>query len=216
MFLDSYQVMEAANGKIGIEKAKKQLPDLIISDLMMPEQDGMELCHEIKTNELTSHIPVILLTAKVGEVNEIQGIKTGADAYVTKPFSSEKLKVRVEKLIESRLKLKKHFSSTLTINPELAITSTETEFLKRLQTTLDKHITNPDFNSEALGKHMQISRTQLHRKLKAITGMTTSEFLRSQRLKLSVELRSEEHTSELQSRPHLVCRLLLEKKKKKK
>ncbi|MAL23074.1 MAG: hybrid sensor histidine kinase/response regulator [Xanthomarina sp.] len=188
MFLDSYRVMEAANGKIGIEKAKKQLPDLIISDIMMPEQDGMALCHEIKTNELTSHIPVILLTAKVGEVNEIQGIKTGADAYVTKPFSSEKLKVRVEKLIESRLKLQKHFSSTLTINPELAITSTETEFLKRLQTTLDKHITNPDFNSEALGKHMQISRTQLHRKLKAITGMTTSEFLRSQRLKLSVEL----------------------------
>jgi len=155
---------------------------------MMPEQDGITLCHDIKTNALTSHIPVILLTAKVGDANEIEGIKTGADAYVTKPFSSEKLKIRVEKLIESRFKLQKHFSNTLTINPELAITSTETEFLKRLQTTLDQHITNPDFNSEGLSKQIQISRTQLHRKLKAITGMTTSEFLRSQRLKLSLEL----------------------------
>ncbi|WP_417199732.1 two-component regulator propeller domain-containing protein [Bizionia sp.] len=188
VFANNYQIIEASNGKIGIEKARKHLPDLIISDIMMPEQDGITLCHDIKTNALTSHIPVILLTAKVGDANEIEGIKTGADAYVTKPFSSEKLKIRVEKLIESRFKLQKHFSNTLTINPELAITSTETEFLKRLQTTLDQHITNPDFNSEGLSKQIQISRTQLHRKLKAITGMTTSEFLRSQRLKLSLEL----------------------------
>ncbi|PWK19672.1 two-component regulator propeller domain-containing protein [Xanthomarina spongicola] len=187
-FKRSYNIIEATNGKIGIEKAQKKLPDLIISDIMMPIQDGIELCHNIKTNELTSHIPIILLTAKVGEENEIQGIKTGADAYVTKPFNSEKLKIRVEKLIESRLKLQKHFSKTLSLNPELAITSTETEFLKRLQTVLDTHITNPEFTSERFAKLMQISRTQLHRKLKAITNMTTSEFIRSQRLKLAEDL----------------------------
>lgn len=188
IFIIDYQIIEASNGKTGIEKAQEQLPDLIISDIMMPEQDGIELCHSIKTNELTSHIPVILLTAKVGEENEIEGIKTGADAYVTKPFSSEKLKIQVEKLIESRLQLQKHFSNTLSINPELAITSTETEFLKRLKTVLDEHITNSEFTSERFGKLMQMSRTQLHRKLKAITNMTTSEFIRSQRLKLSEDL----------------------------
>ncbi|GGG44402.1 hybrid sensor histidine kinase/response regulator [Bizionia arctica] len=188
MFKNDYHIIEARNGKIGVEKAQKKLPDLIISDIMMPELNGIELCQAIKTNELTSHIPVILLTAKVGEENEIEGLKIGADAYVTKPFNGEKLKIRVEKLIESRLKLQKHFSKSLSINPELAITSTETEFLKRLQSVLDKHITDPEFTSDAFSKHMHISRTQLHRKLKAITGMTASEFIRSQRLKLAVEL----------------------------
>jgi DNA-binding response OmpR family regulator/anti-sigma regulatory factor (Ser/Thr protein kinase) len=188
IFAESYHIIEANNGKTGIDKAQKQLPDLIISDIMMPIQDGIELCHAIKTNELTSHIPVILLTAKVGEKNEIEGLKTGADAYVTKPFSSEKLKVQVEQLIESRLQLQNHFSSTLQINPKLAITSTETEFLKRLQKVLDEHITNPEFTSERFCQLMHMSRTQLHRKLKAITNMTTSEFIRSQRLKLAIDL----------------------------
>ena len=188
IFAESYHIIEANNGKTGIDKAQKQLPDLIISDIMMPIQDGIELCHAIKTNELTSHIPVILLTAKVGEKNEIEGLKTGADAYVTKPFSSEKLKAQVEQLIESRLQLQNHFSSTLQINPKLAITSTETEFLKRLQKVLDEHITNPEFTSERFCQLMHMSRTQLHRKLKAITNMTTSEFIRSQRLKLAIDL----------------------------
>ncbi|TYB76453.1 hybrid sensor histidine kinase/response regulator transcription factor [Bizionia myxarmorum] len=188
IFFNHYNIIQAKNGKEGVEMALKELPDLIISDIMMPLLDGINLCDTLKTNELTSHIPIILLTAKVGNKNEIEGLKTGADAHVTKPFSSEKLKLRVEKLIENRQKLKKHFSKNFQLNPELAITSTETEFLKRLQVTLDEYITNPDFNSDALGKQMQISRTQLHRKLKAITGMTTSEFLRSQRLKLSLEL----------------------------
>jgi len=187
-FKDEYQIIEAENGKIGEEKALSKLPDLIISDIMMPVQDGIALCYNIKTNQLTSHIPIILLTAKVGEENEIEGIKTGADAYVTKPFSSEKLKIRVEKLIENRQKIKKHFSKTFQINPELAITSTESDFLNRLQSVLNKHITNPEFNSEAFSKHMQISRTQLHRKLKAITEMSTSEFIHSQRLKLATQL----------------------------
>lgn len=188
IFINDYQIIEAENGETGCEKAQKHLPDLIISDIMMPIKNGIELCHSIKTNELTSHIPVILLTAKVGEKNEIEGIKTGADAYVTKPFSSEKLKVQVEKLIESRLQLQNHFCSTFQINPKLAITSTETEFLKRLQSVLDEHITNSEFTSERFCKLMQMSRTQLHRKLKAITKMTTSEFIRSQRLKLAIDL----------------------------
>ncbi len=195
IFKEKYQIIEAENGRIGIEKAQKDIPDLIISDIMMPVQDGIELCNTLKTNELTSHIPIILLTAKVGEENEIAGLKTGADAYITKPFKSEKLKIRVEKLIENRQQLQKYFSKTLSINPELAITSTESDFLKRLQVVLDQHITDPEFTSDRFGKMMHMSRTQLHRKLKAITGMSASEFIRSQRLKLAVRLLKESDAS---------------------
>lgn len=190
-----YQIIEAENGKIGIEKALKEMPDLIISDIMMPEVDGIQLCNTLKTSEFTSHVPIILLTAKVGEGHEIEGIKTGADAYVTKPFNSEKLKTWVEKLIENRRQLQKHFGKTLSINPELAITSAESEFLKRLQTVLDEHITDPEFTSDRFGKLMHMSRTQLHRKLKAITGMSASEFIRSQRLKLAIRLLEESDAS---------------------
>lgn len=188
IFKNDYQIIEASNGKTGIDKALKSIPDLIISDIMMPIKDGITLCNELKYNELTSHIPIILLTAKVGEVNEIEGLRTGADAYITKPFSSEKLTLRVDKLIENRQQLQKHFSKDFTINPELAITSTETEFLQRLKTTLDQHITDPDFSIEQFADAMFMSRTQLHRKLKAIIGMSSSEFIRVQRLKLSLSL----------------------------
>lgn len=186
IFKDSYEILQATNGEKGINEALGHIPDLIISDIMMPIKDGIELCNELKYNELTSHIPIILLTAKVGEESEIVGLRTGADAYITKPFNSEKLILRVEKLIQNRQQLKRHFTKDFTINPELAITSTEAEFLKRLKSVMERHITNPDFSSEIFAENMGMSRTQLHRKLKAIVGMSSSEFIRSQRLKLSL------------------------------
>ena len=195
VFRKEYLIIEAENGETAIEIALKKIPDLIISDIMMPKMNGIQLCDFLKTNEMTSHIPIILLTAKVGEENEIKGIKTGADAYVTKPFHSEKLKIWAEKLIENRKQLQKHFSKTLSINPELAITSAEGEFLKRLQSVLDEHITNPEFTSDRFSKMMLMSRTQLHRKLKAIIGMSASEFIRSQRLKLAIKLLRESDAS---------------------
>ncbi|WP_299335800.1 hybrid sensor histidine kinase/response regulator transcription factor [uncultured Psychroserpens sp.] len=199
IFKNSYTIVEAENGKAGIDTALKYIPDIIISDVMMPVQDGIALCNTLKYNELTSHIPIILLTAKVGEENEIEGLKTGADAYITKPFNSEKLELRVKKLIENRQQLQKHFSKDFNINPELSITSTEADFLKRLKTVLDDKITDSDFTSEAFSIAMNMSRTQLHRKLKAIVGMSASEFIRSQRLKLAIELlkKSDATTSEI-------------------
>ncbi|WP_298904210.1 hybrid sensor histidine kinase/response regulator transcription factor [uncultured Psychroserpens sp.] len=188
IFNNTYNIIEAENGQVGIDMAIQYIPDVIISDVMMPIQDGIELCNHLKYNELTSHIPIILLTAKVGDDNEIEGLKTGADAYVTKPFNSDKLKLRVKKLIENRQQLQKHFSKDFTINPELSITSTEAEFLKRLKTVLDEKITNVDFTSEAFSEAMFMSRTQLHRKLKAIVNMSASEFIRAQRLKLAIGL----------------------------
>ena len=199
IFINNYQIIEAENGKIGVEKALKHIPDLIISDIMMPIKNGISLCESVKTNELTSHIPVILLTAKVGEENEIKGLTTGADAYLTKPFSSNKLKIRVEKLIESRRRIQQHFSKTLSINPEMAVTSAESDFLNRLQSVLNENITDPSYTSERFGRLMHMSRTQLHRKLKAITGMSASEFIRVQRLKLAIELlkKSDANISEI-------------------
>ncbi|NJX15228.1 hybrid sensor histidine kinase/response regulator transcription factor [Tamlana crocina] len=188
IFKSNYKIIEAKNGKIGVKKALKQIPDLIISDVMMPIQDGIYLCNTLKHDALTSHIPIILLTAKVGEQNIKEGLKTGADAYVTKPFDTETLKLRVEKLIENREKLQKHFSKGFTVNPDIQISSTEEDFLKRLKTVLDDNLINPDFTSVAFAENMGMSRTQLHRKLKAIAGVSTSEFIRSQRLKLSIDL----------------------------
>ncbi|MEM5564277.1 two-component regulator propeller domain-containing protein [Psychroserpens sp. AS72] len=188
IFKDKYQIIEAENGQTGIDLALQYIPDIIISDVMMPVKTGIDLCNTLKYNELTSHIPIILLTAKVGENNEIEGLKTGADAYITKPFNSEKLLLRVRKLIENRQQLQKHFSKDFSINPELSITSTEADFLKRLKQVLDHKITDSNFTSEAFAEAMHMSRTQLHRKLKAIVGKSATEFIRSQRLKLAIDL----------------------------
>jgi len=188
IFKKDYGILLAENGQVGIELAQEHLPDVIISDIMMPISDGIALCNTIKYNTLTSHIPVILLTAKAGEEDEIIGLKTGADAYITKPFNTKKLQARVDQLIHNRKQLQTHYSRTFSINPDLAITSTETEFLVKLQDVLDEHITNSDFTSEKFSELLLMSRTQLHRKLKAIAGMSTSEFIRSQRLKIAAEL----------------------------
>lgn len=188
IFKDAYKIMKAGNGKEGIEMALKNLPDLIISDVMMPVQNGIELCDQIKNNELTSHIPVLLLTAKASEESQLTGLKTGADAYVTKPFNPSILKVRVEKLLENRKRLREHYSKTFKVDPGLVPTKIEAEFLKRLQQVLDKHITSPEFTSEKFSKLMHMSRSQLHKKLTAITGMSTTEFVRAQRINLAKDL----------------------------
>ena len=189
IFSNNYEVIEAKNGKEGIAKGKSTIPDLIISDIMMPEVNGIELCNHLKNDELTSHIPIILLTAKIGEENEIEGFKTGADAYVTKPFSIDKLKLQVEKLIQSRKQLQKRFSQTFLLNSkEIEVSSVEHQFLERLKSVIETHIIEPDFNAEKLSAEMLMSRMQLHRKLKALTNLTTTEFLRSERLKLALPL----------------------------
>lgn len=187
IFRDNYIIEEATNGEQGIKKAIKLIPDIIISDIMMPKTDGIELCNTLKHDERTSHIPIILLTAKSGNDNEIKGLKTGADDYVVKPFSSEKLKVKVRNLIELRLQLQKRYSNGLELN-NIATTSVEQQFLNKLKTVLNDNITDTSFNSAVFTKKMFMSRMQLHRKLKAITGLSTTEFIRSERLKLSIKL----------------------------
>ncbi len=188
LFDDSYQVLEAENGEEGISKALQYVPDIIISDVMMPVKDGMELSKTLKMDERTSHIPIILLTAKAGDENELKGLETGADDYITKPFNNELLKVRVQKLVELRAQLRSRYSQEVILRPkDIAVSSTDEKFLERVQQLLDERLTDPSFSAELFSREIGMSRMQLHRKLKAL-GLTTTEFIRSQRLKLAAYL----------------------------
>ena len=189
LLIENYKIIEAKNGLEGIEKAIKTIPDIIISDIMMPIKNGIELCETLKKDEKTSHIPIILLTAKTGEENEIIGLSTGADAYITKPFNPKKLTIRVQKLIELRKKLSSRYKQDLDLTPkDIAITSTDEKFLTRVEKVLNSNLTDPSFNAESFSKLIGMSRMQLHRKLTAITGLSTTAFIRSQRLKVAIQL----------------------------
>lgn len=188
IFEGEYEIHTAKSGKEGVEMAFKYIPDIIISDVMMPVEDGFTLTKKLKENQLTSHIPIVLLTAKSEDKDKLKGIETGAEAYITKPFGSQILKATLSNLIETRRKLQKRFSQEVILKPkEVAISSAEEEFLEKLQKILDTRIVNPEFSADVFSKEMLMSRMQLHRKLKAITGQTTSEFLRSQRLAIALQ-----------------------------
>jgi len=186
---DCFRVMEAENGKSGLEKAIENVPDLIITDLMMPEMDGIELCKHLKTDERTSHIPVIMLTAKASVEDKLEGLETGADAYVTKPFNIKEVRLRVTKLIEQRNKLRERFSKEITLEPkDIAVTSTDERFLQKAMTCIEEHMGDSDFDVRQFQEEMLMSRMQLFRKLKALTNHTPSEFIRNLRLKRAAKL----------------------------
>lgn len=189
IFTNNYSILEAPNGRKGIELAIEYIPDIIISDIMMPVTDGIELCNILKVDERTSHIPIVILTAKAGDGNKIIGIETGADDYITKPFNAELLALKVKKLIELRKKLQERYSQDVVLKPkDITINPTEVLFLERLQAVLDSNLIESSFSNEEFCRAVAMSRMQLHRKLKALFGMSTSEFIRSQRLKLAATL----------------------------
>jgi signal transduction histidine kinase/DNA-binding response OmpR family regulator len=184
-----YRVFEAVDGEKGIEKATEIIPDVIICDVMMPGKDGFEVTKILKKQEKTSHVPVIILTAKAGVENRITGLETGADAYVPKPFSSEELHARVKNLIENRIKLKEKYSRTLLVKPQVASEpSMEEKFLLRVKGVVDKHLDDEHFSVEELSKEVGMSRAQLHRKLIALTGVSASRFVRNYRLEHAYQL----------------------------
>lgn len=184
-----YRVFEAVDGETGIEKALEIVPDVIICDVMMPRKDGFEVTKALKKQEKTSHIPIILLTAKAGVENRITGLETGADAYVPKPFSSEELHARIKNLIDGRIKLKEKFSRSLAIKPQvIAEPSMEEKFLIRVKGIVDKFLGDENFSVEQLSKEVGMSRAQLHRKLIALTGVSASRFVRNYRLEHAHQL----------------------------
>ncbi len=185
-----YRLLYAQDGQEGIERAIKDVPDFIISDVMMPQKDGFELCRTLKTDERTSHIPIVLLTAKADEASRMDGLQQGADAYLTKPFNADELQVRIEQMIALRKRLKAKYQKAPSDwnNTVKMDDSLEDAFLQKLRDVVEAHLTDPELDVSVLCKKMGMSRTQVHRKLGALADMSTTQFIRAIRYQKAKEL----------------------------
>jgi signal transduction histidine kinase/ligand-binding sensor domain-containing protein/DNA-binding response OmpR family regulator len=191
-FSKYYKVYTAGNGKVGYEIILKNLPDIIISDILMPEVDGLELCSMVKSNIETSHIPIIILTAKIEIEQQIIGLETGADAYIPKPFNMRYLKVLVKNTLDKRSNMYKSFSQNSIIIPsEFSTNKVDEEFLQKVIHYIETNIENTDLSVDLLAQNMNLSRSQVYRKIKALTDLTANEFIRQIRLKKALNLLSE-------------------------
>jgi len=194
IFETDYQVIEANDGQHGLELALQTVPDMVIADLMMPRLDGFGLCERLKTDERTSHIPVVLLTAKATLADRIEGLGLGADEYLQKPFNKEELTIRVKNLLQQRRLLREKFSLRAAVSPNDPAVLQEmpqtldTQFLQRVREVVDEHLSESGYEVETLCKTLGISRTNLHRKLKALTGSSSTEFIRKVRLERAAQL----------------------------
>ena len=180
---EKYNVSEASDGKVGLELARKIVPDIVLSDIMMPVMDGLEFCQQLKTDKAISHIPVILLTARSLDEQRAEGYEHGADAYISKPFSLRLLLSRIDNLIESRKKLSQTWSKGVE-DDEIGNLSNEIDksFLKQLRKIIQENLSNSDLSVEQIGDEIGLSRVQLYRKVKALTGYSPVEMLRKARL----------------------------------
>ncbi len=184
---DTYQVLEAANGEEGFGVAEKVVPDIIVTDIMMPVMDGAALCEKLKTSLTTSHIPVILLTAKASEEDKLAGLTLGADEYLVKPFSKNELRVRIQNLVRQREMLIAKFSRSL--NPrEVKLNSADEMFMQKLRDVIERHMDDGAFSVNQLSLELGMSRTQIFRKIQALTGYSASEFVRVVRLNHAAEM----------------------------
>ena len=182
---DEYIVLEAADGKEGLAVALKEVPDLVICDVMMPVMDGLEFTKQLKTNTATSHIPVIMLTAKNLEEHRAEGYEHGADSYITKPFHSKVLLARIENLLRQRQLLKHLYQGTKETEKEISeslLEDRDKQFLKQLQAIIQKNLSDSEFGVEDMGQQIGLSRVQLYRKVKAMTGSSVVDLLRKARL----------------------------------
>ncbi len=185
----TYSVIETADGEEGFEKATHSIPDLIISDVMMPNMDGNELSRKLKNDNRTSHIPIILLTAKGGKEAKLEGLETGADDYIMKPFNSSELIIRVKNLIKQRNILREKFSREQFVRPDkIILPAVDKKFLNKIKEVIEKNIGDEKFSVENLAGEIALSRVQLHRKLKALTNQSASEFILNMRLQRAADL----------------------------
>lgn len=185
-----YQYAEAINGKEGIKLAEELMPDLIISDVMMPEVDGLALCQHLKGNMSTSHIPIILLTAKADDVDKLQGLETGANDYLTKPFSLAEIRLRIKNILNLSLLLQRKFEGVtipkLEETPEL--NARDREFIEKIHEVIQSQISNSQFGVQVLADSLFLSSSQFSRKLKSITGKTPAEYIRDFKLQKAIEI----------------------------
>lgn len=191
---ENYQIKTAINGQEGLNKAFEEIPDFIISDIMMPEMDGFELCQKLKQDKRTSHIPLLLLTAKIDDEARLEGLSKGADAYLSKPFKKEELEIRIKKMLELRQKLLKHYSDNE--NAQLKkIRTIEDEFLVELREIILNNLDNKAFDTPFFVRKSGMSSSSLHRKLTALTGKSANKFINSVRLQKAKELLDERNLS---------------------
>lgn len=185
-----YQIVTCANGQAGVEKAFEWIPDVIISDVMMPKMDGLEVCRRIKTDVRTNHIPIILLTARATMEDKLLGLDQGADAYLVKPFEKAELLLRLNKLMEIRKTLQEKYSSSL-LNSQSLPKGKQTpvdEFMKKIEDAIIQGFQDEEFSVNELAEVVHLSRSHVHRKIKALTGMSTAIYIRKVRLKKAKEL----------------------------
>ena len=181
---DQYRIGLARNGREGLDLAFEQIPDIVISDVMMPEMDGFAFCAALKKDERTSHIPVILLTAKASQVERLEGLKSGADAYLAKPFDKEELFIRIEKLLELRKEMQLRFRK----KDSHQLPDYQDVFLRKLQQTVEQNLEDEHFGTPQLCRAMAMSRTQLYRKIKAMLDIPTARFIQLTRLRKARQL----------------------------
>jgi|GEM_PF-616597 len=185
----AYRMVEAVDGVEGWEAALAHSPDLIICDWMMPRLDGRTLCKRLKADVRTSHIPVIMLTARADQASRLAGLETGADAYLVKPFNPEELRLRIRKLVEQRMQLQSHFQQELIVSPqEIKVNSTDERFLQQAVAVIESQLANTNYSVAEWQQELNLSRMHLHRKLKALTGQSATEFIRTYRLKRAAQL----------------------------
>ena len=189
---DNYTVLTACNGHDAQSIIEANTVHLIVSDVMMPVMDGFELCRIIKSNILTSHIPVILLTAKNTLQSKIEGLAIGADAYIDKPFSPEHLQVQIANLLANRIKIKEYFANSPLVHiKSMAYSKADEHFLEILNELINQHIQDPELDVEQLAKYLNMSRPTLYRKIKAISDLTPAELVNITRLKKAAILLAE-------------------------
>ena len=191
-----YQIIQAENGNVGLELSIQELPDCIITDVMMDGMDGIELCKKIKTNDKTCHIPVIILTAKTSVEQRIEGLEVGADSYIPKPFNIDHLQIRVSKLIELRQTIKNKYEGKYEVAQEqIKIKSVDEKLFEKFETIVKEQLDNPDLSIEIISQQIGISRSQLQRKLKQITNQNPSDYLKTMRLKYAAILLTSKNLS---------------------
>ncbi len=187
-----YHIIEAENGLIGYNRVCKHMPDLIISDILMPQMNGFELCEKVKTDESISHIPVILLTSQLDVDNQLHGLSIKADDYITKPFNIKVLKARIDNILDNRELMRKRFAQDFKIGPnELSINSLDKVFIQKAVDIVEKNISNVDFDVDVFSKGMALSSRQIFNKMKALTDLSPGDFIRNIRLKRAAHLISQ-------------------------
>jgi DNA-binding response OmpR family regulator len=184
-----YTILEAKNGQEGLNIALEKIPDLIITDIMMPEMDGISLTKSLREDDKTSHIPIILLTARDDGESKIKGFETGAEQYLVKPFEMEELFARINGLLTQRERLRQKFSREVTLQPQdVIVNNRDAQFLEKIMAIVEQNLMNENFSVEQLQKEIGMSRMQLHRKLTALTNQSASEFIRTIKLKRAAQI----------------------------